>query len=750
MTFVDLRDPGDLTAQQDVIGSVEPEGPGTEIPPEIVTAISDIQGFFTENRGQLDEEVRFHAAGDPLSIYLGVGWMAYRLQGDDGTISVVRVDFEGSNPMEPVGGDVMGHRTSYIIGRDPGGWVSDAHSYREVVYVDIWESIDLRLFLSNDRMKYEFVVRPGGNVESISMAYSGTTRLFVDPDSGALRIVTPSGTLIDDAPRSFQKYTGEVKDVTSHFRLSMASTIGFSTGPYDDQHNLVIDPGLEFSSFFGGSGNDGTDRKDALVIGSDGSVYVGGSTGSQDLPVTQGAFCSTFHTGSGLDIFVAKFDHNISNLLFCTYVGGIDHDVSESIVLTPNGSLVIAGYTFSSDFPISANSYDGTLNGNRDAFILGLSSNGSTLSFSTLLGGSNDDICWDIVAHGNDRIYGIISTTSMDFPTTPNVYCSTLAGNYDTAVFEFDSRNQSLVHSTYFGGTDEEAVRSLVLRSDGSVVIGGYTASIDLPTTIGAFDEDYNGGDYDAWVTAMGPNLSKVEFCTYIGGKSFDSIEAIILDENEDIWFAGHTDSNDLFVTIDAYQSTFGGGGPVPTGGGDAFLGKLSANGANLIYESYFGGNTQDWADDIELGPDGNPVIMGTTTSTNLFFPTSAYMSTCNLSGNNGFLAWIDYDDNILLNGTYMGGDSNNLWANLEHDQNWTWVFTGTSWGPEFLTTPGAYNTQSNGWGDAVIVGISMEVTPRIPPSVPLNLTPAPGDGWVNLTWDLPERDGNWPIEKYR
>ena len=245
-------------------------------------------GSFIENIGQMGEGAgSFYYLGYPISIALGTSWLSYRLEpddeggGDEGTL--VRVDFDDCRPARPTGVIPDGGRSNYLIGNEPDRWHVDVKMYRAIQYRDLWEGVDLRYRLTDQGLKYEFVLLPGSSPSVISMKVSGHQDLSLDGD-GSLRISTPTRDILDTGLRVFyQDAPGEL--ISGTFELRDGERYGFALGDYDGHRTVVIDP-LVFSTLLGGSR---TDEAWSHSTDDKGYIYVTGVTESGNFPTTAGA-----------------------------------------------------------------------------------------------------------------------------------------------------------------------------------------------------------------------------------------------------------------------------------------------------------------------------------------------------------------------------------------------------------------------------------------------------------------------------
>jgi len=341
---------------------------------------------------------------------------------------------------------------------------------------------------------------------------------------------------------------------------------------------------LIYSTYLGGSGNDVEGLlTDNIAVDASGFAYITGSMRSNDFPITAGAY-DTIPNGAS-DVFVSKLSPDGSSLIYSTLIGGGGHEISRGgIALDSSGSAYVVTSTNSVNYPTTAGAYDTTFNGVRDLAVSKLSPDGSSLIYSTYLGGSGNDSTTgsDIAVDSSGSAYVVTSTTSSNYPTTVGAYDAVFNGGWDLAVSKFSPDGSLLVYSTYLGGNDIERYPSIALDINGSAHIHGMSLSANYPAAAGAFDTTYNGF-YDAVVTKLNPAGSALDYSTFLGGNNNDySFGDVFLDGSGNLHIAGATCSTN-FPTVnptqasnasgncwDMYVSRFSGFDPgVVAGGGD-------------------------------------------------------------------------------------------------------------------------------------------------------------------------------------
>jgi hypothetical protein len=260
---------------------------------------------------------------------------------------------------------------------------------------------------------------------------------------------------------------------------------------------------LEYGTFLGGSG---FDDGNAIAVDPTGNAYVAGNTGSADFPATAGAFDTTYNGGGSFgDAFIAKLNPAGSALAYASYLGGTDDDYGYGVAVDGAGHAYVTGQTLSPGYPTTPGAFQTTYGGGIfDAFVTQMSADGSSLVYSTFLGGSDWDGGAGIAVDAAGHAFVTGQTKSTDFPTTPGAFEGTAGGDFDAFLAELNTSGGSLVYGTYLGAPYKDFGYAVALDGSGSVYLAGATQSPNFPTTPGAFQTHYGGGDQyggDAFVT---------------------------------------------------------------------------------------------------------------------------------------------------------------------------------------------------------------------------------------------------------
>jgi len=316
---------------------------------------------------------------------------------------------------------------------------------------------------------------------------------------------------------------------------------------------------LTYSTYLGGSG---WDEGLGIDIDPGGNVYVTGFTFSDDFPIEN--VYQEFRNGEN-DAFVSKFDVSGSTLVYSTYLGGRRSDVGRDVAVDPHGHAYVTGTTTSSNFPIR-NSYQPGYAGSGDTFVTKFAISGQSLSYSTYLGGGGLDEGMGIAVVTTGEAYLVGATLSDDFPVCDPYQGSHKKGK-DVFISRLDQYGNSLLYSTYLGGSGTDVGYDISVNAGGRICVAGFTKSTDFPT----FNpyQPGHGGHYDAFVSAfdfIGSGLTQLSYSTYLGGGGLDGAEGIAVGSGGSAYVTGYTSSSD-FPSINPYQGY--------SGKADAFVSKL-------------------------------------------------------------------------------------------------------------------------------------------------------------------------------
>jgi len=350
---------------------------------------------------------------------------------------------------------------------------------------------------------------------------------------------------------------------------------------------------------------------------------------------------------------VAGYDRNEPLIIdpvltYSAYLGGSSGAFGNAIAVDSAGNAYVTGGTTSTDFP-TKNPAQATQGGNTDVFVSKFDPAGSTLIYSTYLGGTGDEAGSSIAVDASGNAYVTGYTGSLNFPAK-NPIQATTGGGSDAFVAKLDSTGSALIYSTYLGGSGNDFGNSITADLSGNAYVTGKTGSVNFPTKNPL--QPASGGGDDAFIAKLDPAGSGLIYSTYLGGSFMDEARSIAVDAAGNAYVTGDTASLN-FPTKNPFQVALGGTT-------DAFLAKLDPSGSALVYSTYLGGGGFDQGNGIAVDASGNAYVTGQTSSTN--FPTkSAFQGTLNGSiyQGNAFVAKFDPTGSVLVFSTYLGGSGN-------------------------------------------------------------------------------------------
>lgn len=521
----------------------------------------------------------------------------------------------------------------FLRGRDPSRWHGFIPIARVIELPELYPGIALRLWGLPEGPRYDFILQPGADPSRIRLRITGAEGISLAADGTEVRFFGAQGPILFHANlRAYQEIGGRLISVPVGFRVEGSESgsyrLGFALGDYNPRYPLIIDPvvyttcigsgaderapsltrlpdgsiltvvqaeeltfrmtpgaydttyngltdavvlrldaalqRLLFATYLGGSGSEFP-----IVVGVEagGEILVGGSTNSPDFPI-RNAYQQQLR--GGVDLFVTRLSVQGATLRWSTYVGGSSDDIATTGSVRRDGIVVLAGRTQSSNYPTTSAAYQRTYSGNWDVFLSAVSNTGASLTFSTYLGGSDNETAWDVYTDPEGYTYLCGETASSNFPNYP-------------------------------------------------VPTMGNPGSRP-------YDRDYNGGARDAFVAKFRPTSATLQYCTFLGGNQEDYATGIVARDNGEVWVVGVTRSANFPVTGPPYQQQI-------AGGADGFLCRFSSSGLGtsaLLYSTFLGGSS-DEEPRIVLEYSNAPIVLGWTRSGN--FPVTSDAHSRNLAG---------------------------------------------------------------------------------------------------------------------
>lgn len=719
---------------------------------------------FEANRGQMDPRAKFVSQGQGYSVWLTSGGMVLSLDPsavtDSGTAStsnaapaktnaavtpgavsqpakaksktILMLNLVGAaaNP-QVVGEDPLPTKVNYFIGNDPSKWLTNVPTYSRVRYKNIYPGIDLVYYGNNRQVEYDFEAAPGADTSKIQFDVKGADSIQTDAE-GNLVLKKGTGTLQFKAPMVYQKSNGKRVPVTGGYAVQDSSHVGFKLAQHDSSKPVVIDPVLVYSGFLGGRSNDAIA---ALDVDSEGNVYVAGITSSSDFPL---AAIGTL-TPTQQRTFVGKMDVSGSSLLYADYISGTSgNDYAEDIKVDSTGAAYLSGYAYSSDFPVTQGAYQTTLGGSVDAFITKISPDGSSLVYSTYLGGSNEEYNSFLTIDSAGEVYIAGTTYSEDFPVTSGAYQTTVSesqfnyyGSYGY-ITKLSADGSSLVFSTYLAGNTvpnytycsyqcepETNISGVVLDGDGNVLVAGNTDTVNFPTTSGAYQTTFNPSTSYGYATtgfiSKFSSSGSLSYSTYFSSTSTSSysylnVTGLAVDNTGAAYITGETPGDG---TLPVTTGTLCDYGTYGSSCGEIFAAKFDPTLATLDYSTYVPPNNTS-PQKIAVDANGNAYVLGYAYgASDGTFPMVNTLEPF-VSSENVFLAEIDPSASSVLFSTYLGADNSDEGEGLALDSKGAIYVAGQTSSTYFPVTQGAFQNTFGGSNDGFIVKIAPDSAPGV------------------------------------
>lgn len=618
-----------------------------------------------------------------------------------GREAVLRMKLAGANPRPQISGlEELPGKSNYFIGNSPDKWRTGIPAFAKVRYGGVYRGVDLVYYGSQGQLENDFVVSPGCEAERIRMDIDGARKLGVDAD-GDLVVNAREGEVRFKRPLAYQEVEGRRQVVEARYELAGKQEVKFKLGKYDHGTALVIDPTLVYSTYLGGTGGDvaygiavdsageaflagntnssdfptlngeqggnsgsgdafvaklnttgtalvystylggnGADSGAGIFVDASGDAFVTGSTSSPNFPTSSTAFQVTY--GGNSDAFVTQLNSTGEKLVYSSYLGGGGADFGQAIAVDSSGNAYVAGSTQSINFPV-VGPFQATTGGGSDAFVAKVNFTGSTLMYSTYLGGADADVAQAIRVDSAGNAYVAGYTFSLNFPTLNPLQGSISGSGADAFVAKLNPSGSALAFSTYLGGSGDDRAYGVGLDTSGNVYVAGSTQSANFPTTSGSFQTVLKGSK-NAFVSKLNPAGTTLVYSTYLGGSGVDQANGIAVDSTGNAYVTGFTESSN-FPIQQAVQAILGITGGSSCGSNpcsDAFITQINPTGTALTSSTFLGGNGSDFGQAIALDTTGAVYVAGSTASSNFPAVATAYQGTLAGVAGNAFAAKLE------------------------------------------------------------------------------------------------------------
>lgn len=583
--------------------------------------IASMPILFIPNEGQFEDNVSFQAQSSPeqvITVYKD--GIEFSPSGNNTTaVQPVLVKLVGANnSTKIIGLNSINGTANYYYGTNSSAWKNGINLTTGVQYTELYPGIALNLSGKGGNLKSEYVVQAGADPTVIKLQYSGQESLSLN-QSGDLIIKTAGRDIVDLAPVAYQEINGSKVKVNCSYKIGSDNSVSFTLGAYDKSKELVIDPVMRYSLYFGG---DGRDQGNCIAVDNDGYAYFIGTTWSDHLKYLKNQTIATGMSAEGLapgsvqpyygggdkDAFIIKINPDGTDLVYISYIGGSGTDEGTGLVIDKEGNAYIAGGTNSADFPVK-NAFRNKISGGYDAWVAKLDPSGKNLVFSTYVGGTSDDFAYGLAIDDKKDVFITGETKSWDYPVVNRYQLSPFGGMSDAFITKLVPEGNSIVYSNFIGGSAMEAGSAVTIDPNGYACIVGQTESPNFQV-IKPYQSSLKG-TFNAFVTKFDPEGKyPAAYSTYLGGSNWDDGKGIIAHPDGSLTVVGSTKSPD-FPTVNPIQ-------PQLKGLQDGFIATLTPDGSSLNQSTYFGGSMVDSISAVAQDSSNSIYIVGTSDSPDL------------------------------------------------------------------------------------------------------------------------------------
>ncbi len=678
--------------------------------------------LFVENQGQYPAHVRYAVSANPTASPEGLQllwaqadtlWLTLPASAEERMAFRVHLQHTaGQLDIHPGGDD--GPTMSWYRGADPERWITGVRTHNAIVFTTPAHTARLTLQMSADGLYLHTTGLPGFTlrVDDIAVTLTETGAgggdahplLLTSPDQQAARLpmhIEGHAIRVLGADATGQAVDVLLDAMPVHdvaLTRTRAPAAALPKGPAADPLNIA------YSSFIGSTL---ADEAEATAF-ANGDVFLAGHTQSLTFPAMPGRAASA--NPHVVNAFVARIVPSAPANGYITVFQGSDladgEEYGFAMTADDAGNVFVAGNTNSDDFPVTAGAYATAYSGNIDAYVARLNSNGS-LNYATFLGGDDFDSVYGLAVDDAGQVHVAGGSWSSDFPTTSNALNTTNQGERDAFISILNASGNTLLYSTYVGGSSQEQAEAVAVDALGRVHIAGWTRSADLgvPVVAPADGARALASPFDGFAARIDPTGTDRDYVVTLGGTDEDRADTLVLDNQARAILSGRTASDDFPITAGAFDPTYGGGictfAPCP----DAFIAKLTNDASDLVFASYHGGSSWDEGRALALDPDGNILLAGMTES--LDMPLLDALDNTQDGFNDAFLMQINPQGTTLQFSSYLGGENEDEANALQVDALGRIHVAGRTRSDDFPTTPDAFANTLAGDYDAYTLVLS-------------------------------------------
>jgi hypothetical protein len=663
-------------------------------------SLSSLPLQFEPNHGQVTAPVLYQARGAGHGVFFTkeAVMIAARAKTHGAALKMRFVNENEAASFAPF--DLLPGKSNYLRSKDPSSWVTNIPTYARLSKRSIYPGVDAVFYGAGNRLEYDLHVAPGADAKQIVLAFEGADHLALNAH-GDLVIRSGDFVFTQHRPVTYQFQNGKRHTVPSNYKMLAGNRVAFEVGPYHKTKELIIDPQLVYSSYFGGKtaseyseeaggfvDHPATNSGSGIKTDASGNPYVLGYTNAYDFPLTPGAYSTTVADQCGdppacypSDSFLMKLNPS-GQVIFATYVGV----QSEGFDIDGDGNSYMVSYE----------------NAGREG-IYGVQLVAINNTGTALLG-------WHSYDMGNPTIGGIradanknafiagtadpanFSTTSGAFQSSTPRCNSGACGSTEGFVMKVDSITGNVLYATLLGGNGDDSISALTTDSIGNAFVAGNTESTDFPHT-----RTFGSGTLNTFVAKLNATGSALHYSDLFSGAI---PTAMTLDSTNHAYVTGEVTAFTFPTTSNAYDRTYAGGNCPPQGTAyrtcyDGFFTRFSIDGSAIQYSTIFGGGYDDDPSSVVVDSSGTAWIGGSTQSGS--FPTTSdafdrsYANVTCFSERcfDGFLIAFT-SSGTLKYSTYFGGTSWDTVNGVAVDPSKNVWLTGLTYSTDLPTTSNA------------------------------------------------------------
>jgi hypothetical protein len=606
-----------------------------------------------ENVGQAEKRVAFLGRGKGMTALVtrtGIEVFVGARAGEKGTGGMVKLRFvevpTGSRSSSRAsrefvwrGKQRLRGESNYFLGSDARRWRTHVAHYERAEARDIVPGVGIAVYGNEEGIEYDLRLAPGTDVDRLRVEVSGADGIRLDPEGNLVMVVADRPVMMRKPAIFVEHVTMPVRggknggsmlaareQVDGGYVLEADGSLGFRVGPHDSNATLVLDPSLSvsYATFLGGAGEDSAN---SIALDSTEKVYVGGTTTSATtFPEPDGK--QNGPGGGATDFFIAKIDPAASganSLVYLTFLGGSGDEAGGQIAVDGSGNVAIMGTTTSTDFPVTDASK--RTSGSNDLAISEIGPSGSSLIFSTLLGGSGAEATQNAGGIAFDKSANIFiasDTTSSDLTATPGAFHAAYGGGTSDgllAVFRPSATPPTphLKYCTYLGINAQVGVGGVAVDGGGNAYIAGFTSNPGASfLALNGFQSVYGGGPSDGFLMKIRPSgtgAGDLAYGTFLGGAALDKALAVTVGTAmpATAYVTGATASKNFPM-----NGTNAGPQTSLKGTVNAFFAAVAQDATtvtSLIYSTYLGGSQSDQGQSVAVTAGNAAYVAGKTTS---------------------------------------------------------------------------------------------------------------------------------------